>query len=91
MIALCGRVVTHADMLEALNIVDQEVFFRVTALMEEQDSGGGLALVEDLMSHGYDLREFLVGLIEHFRNLLVVKSQGRQTSSKPRMSTGPAV
>ena len=75
-IALCGRKVTHAAMLEALNIVDQDFFFRVTGLMEQQDAAGGLALVEDLMSRGYDLREFLVGLIEHFRNLLVAKVTG---------------
>ena len=76
-IALCGRTVTHAAMLEALNIVDQDNFFRVTSLMVAQDAAGGLTLVEDLMSHGYDLREFLVGLIEHFRNLLVVKVTGK--------------
>ena len=76
-IALCGRSVTHAAMLEALNIVAQDNFFRVTSLMAMQDAAGGLALVEDLMSHGYDLREFLVGLIEHFRNLLVVKVTGK--------------
>jgi DNA polymerase III subunit gamma/tau len=72
-IALCGREVTYAAMLEALNIVDQDYFFRVTSLMEAQDAAGALVLVEDLMSHGYDLREFLLGLLEHFRNLLVVK------------------
>jgi DNA polymerase III subunit gamma/tau len=75
-IALCGRVVTHADILSALNMVDQEVYFRVTELIEQQDSAGALALVQDLMNHGYDLREFLGGLLEHFRNLMVVKITG---------------
>ena len=76
-IALCGRKVTYAAMLEALNIVTQDYFFRVTSLMKTQDPAGGLAVVEDLMSHGYDLREFLVGLIEHFRNLLVARVTGK--------------
>jgi DNA polymerase-3 subunit gamma/tau len=75
-IALCGRVVTHADILSSLNIVDQEVYFRVTELVEQQDSGGALALVQDLMNRGYDLREFLGGLLEHFRNLMVAKITG---------------
>lgn len=75
-IALCGRIVTHADILSALNIVDQEIYFRVTELMEQQDSGGALALVQDLMNRGYDLREFLGGLLEHFRNMMVVKITG---------------
>jgi DNA polymerase III subunit gamma/tau len=76
-IALCGRQVTYAAMLDALNIVDQDFFFRVTSLMEAQDAAGGLALVEDLMSRGYDLREFLLGLLEHLRNILVVKVTGK--------------
>jgi DNA polymerase III subunit gamma/tau len=76
-IALCGRKVTYASMLEALNIVDQDYYFQITSLMEAQDPAGGLALVEDLMSHGYDLREFLLGLLEHLRNLLVVKVTGK--------------
>jgi DNA polymerase III subunit gamma/tau len=75
-IALCGRSVTSAGMVEALNMVDQEVYFRVTDLVKSGDVAGGLALVDELMRQGHDLREFLGGLIEHFRNLLVVKSTG---------------
>ena len=75
-IALCGNTVTLAGMEEALNIVGTDVYFRVTELMERQDAQGGLMLVDDLMSGGYDLREFLSGLMEHFRNLLVARVVG---------------
>ncbi|MCC6397000.1 MAG: DNA polymerase III subunit gamma/tau [Bacteroidetes bacterium] len=75
-IALCGNAVTLAGMEEALNIVGTDVYFRVTELMERQDAQGGLMLVDDLMSGGYDLREFLSGLMEHFRNLLVARVVG---------------
>jgi DNA polymerase-3 subunit gamma/tau len=75
-LALCGQEITTAKMVEALNMVDQEVYFRVTDLIKSGDVKGGLALVEDIMSKGHDLREFLAGLTEHFRNLLVAKSTG---------------
>jgi len=75
-VALCGKEITTAKMVEALNMVDQEVYFRVTDLIKSGDVKGGLALVEDIMSKGHDLREFLAGLTEHFRNLLVAKSTG---------------
>lgn len=75
-IALCGNAVTLVGMEEALNIVGTDVYFRVTELMERQDAQGGLMLVDDLMSGGYDLREFLSGLMEHFRNLLVARVVG---------------
>ncbi len=75
-IALCGTSVTLAAMEEALNIVGVDVYFRVTELMERQDAQGALVLVDELMSGGYDLREFLSGLMEHFRNLLVARVVG---------------
>jgi DNA polymerase-3 subunit gamma/tau len=75
-VALCGPKVTSAGMIEALNLVGQEVYFRVTDLVRSADVHGGLVLVDELMRQGHDLREFLGGLIEHFRNLLVVKTTG---------------
>ena len=47
-IALCGTDVTYASILEALHIVDQEVYFRVTDLITTQDAAGALALVDEL-------------------------------------------
>jgi DNA polymerase III subunit gamma/tau len=75
-VALCGTAVTRAKIVEALNLVDQEVYFRMTDLIRAGDTRGGLALVDDIMTGGHDLREFLSGLTEHFRNLLVAKTTG---------------
>jgi DNA polymerase-3 subunit gamma/tau len=62
-----------------MNMVDQEVYFRVTDLIKHGEVRGGLDLVDELMRKGHDLREFLNGLTEHFRNLLVAKSTGATT------------
>ena len=70
--AFCGSDITAADALKVLNAVDQELYFRVTDLIKTQDVKGGLKLVEEIVKSGYDLREFLGGLSEHLRNLLVV-------------------
>ena len=75
-VSLCGTTVTYAQILEALHIVDQEVYFRVTDLIRARSARGGLDLVDELLARGYDIREFLLGLIEHMRNLLVVKATG---------------
>jgi DNA polymerase-3 subunit gamma/tau len=75
-ISLCGTTVTHEQILHALNIVDQEVFFKVTGLIKAMDAKGGLDLVDELMKQGHDLREFLSGLAEHFRNILIAKTTG---------------
>jgi DNA polymerase-3 subunit gamma/tau len=70
--AFCGNEITASDVLRVLNAVDQELYFRVTDLIKTQDVKGGLELVEEIVKSGYDLREFLGGLSEHLRNLLVV-------------------
>ncbi len=75
-VSLCGENVTHAQILQALNLVDTEIFFRVTDLIKKRDAQGGLVLVDELMSQGHDIKDFLSGLIEHFRNLLVAKTTG---------------
>jgi DNA polymerase-3 subunit gamma/tau len=70
--AFCGSEITLTDVLKVLNIVDQELYFRVTDLIKTQDVKGGLELVDEIAKSGYDLREFLGGISEHLRNLLVV-------------------
>ncbi len=75
-VALCGTNVTRLKIVEALNLVDQEVYFRMTDFIRSGDIKGGLALVDEIMTGGHDLREFLAGLTEHLRNLLVAKTTG---------------
>ena len=70
--AFCGNQITVVDVLKVLNVVDQELFFRVTDLIKTQNVRGGIQLVDEIVKAGYDLREFLGGLSEHLRNLLVV-------------------
>ncbi len=73
-VSLCGREITHDKILEALNIVGQEVFFRMTDLIKARNAQGGLALVDEIMSRGHDIKEFLTGMLEHFRNIMIAKT-----------------
>ncbi|MBI5474534.1 MAG: DNA polymerase III subunit gamma/tau [Ignavibacteriae bacterium] len=75
-VALCGKSITKDQILQALNIVDQDFYFRVTDLIKARDAKGGLDLVQDVMSRGYDIKEFLGGLTEHLRNILTAVTSG---------------
>jgi len=75
-ISLCGTTITAQQIIEALNVVDQELYFRVTDLVKERNTAGALALVEEIVGRGYDLKEFTEGLVEHMRNLLIVRATG---------------
>jgi DNA polymerase-3 subunit gamma/tau len=73
-VSLCGTTITLKKILEALNIVDQELFFRLTGMLALHDASGVVALVKEVTDRGYDLKEFLVGLGEHLRNLLIART-----------------
>ena len=70
--SFCGNEIASADVLKVLNVVDQDLYFRLTDLVKHQDVRGGMELVDEIVRKGYDLREFIGGLAEHLRNLLVV-------------------
>ena len=70
--SFCGNEIKTVDVQKALNAVDEELFFRVTDLFKGRDTKGAIELVDEIMRNGYDLREFVSGLAEHLRNMLIV-------------------
>jgi DNA polymerase III gamma/tau subunit len=74
MVSLCGKHITYAQIVEALNIVDQDFYFRVTDLIRNRNTKGGLELIEEIIGRGFDIKEFLGGLTEHLRNILIAKT-----------------
>jgi len=79
LVSLCGTEITLGHILRELRIVDLDIYFRVTDLVRSKDPKGALDLIEEIVTQGYDLREFVVGLQEHFRNILVAKGTGATT------------
>ncbi|MCJ7496715.1 MAG: hypothetical protein MUO78_01085, partial [candidate division Zixibacteria bacterium] len=51
-------------------------YFELTEIIKEKDSKKGLDLLESLIDSGVDLPEFVLGLLDHLRNLLVAKAGG---------------
>jgi len=70
-VSLCGTRLVYDDLAQALGVVDIDLFFEVTKYIADNSSAGMLNLVERIVQAGFDLQEFLVGLAEHLRNLLV--------------------
>lgn len=70
-VSFCGEKIKFEDVIKALNIIDQEIFFRVTDIVKGKDIRSGFELVDEIVKQGYDFQEFLSGLSEHLRNLLV--------------------
>jgi len=73
-VSYCGTTITVPQIISLLNVVDQEFFFRITECITTHDTKAGLALVEEIVRNGYDIKEFLSGLAEHFRNILIARA-----------------
>ena len=76
-IAFCGDNITYKAVLKALNVVGSDRLFEFMTCVTKRDTSAGLHLIHTLLQEGYDIQEFLVGLVEHLRNLYVAK-QGEQ-------------
>ena len=70
-VALCGADLQYDELARALGVVDVDLFFEVTNNIRTQNTAGMLHLVEKIVQGGYDFQEFLEGLSEHLRNVLV--------------------
>ena len=88
-VSLCGETLTYSELAQALGVVDRDLFFQLVDRVANSDSGGVLRLVQHVMSTGYDLQEFLSGLTEHLRHLLVAHTLGPEALSDIAESTRP--
>ncbi len=70
-VSLCGTTITHPELIKALGVVDDDVFFDVTRAVVESSPARMVQIVDGVVKSGYDLQEFVEGLTEHIRNLLV--------------------
>lgn len=65
--------ITYASVIENLNILDYEYFFKITDQLLVEDSSSVLLAFNDVVSKGFEGDTFILGLAEHFRNLLMCK------------------
>ena len=86
-LSLCGATLEYGELTQALGVVDQDLFFRLTDHVAAQDTAGMIELVRHVVRSGYDLQEMLVGLAEHLRNLLVAHSLGGEALEEVAEST----
>jgi DNA polymerase-3 subunit gamma/tau len=64
---------TYAAVLENLHILDYDYYFKITDALTAGSVARSLVLFDEILRKGFDGHLFVVGLLEHFRNLLVGK------------------
>ena len=73
LVAFCGSEITYEQTLAVLNVLDTEYYFRLTDLALQHNVTGALLLLNEVLSHGFDANQFIVGLAQHLRDVLVCK------------------
>ena len=66
--------VTYQNTIKNLHILDYDYYFKLCDFFVAEDMSGALLLFDEILRNGFDGHNFLVGLQEHFRNLLVCKN-----------------
>ncbi len=72
-ISFSGEAITYKNVIENLNVLDYDYFFRITRHILDGDISNTLLLINDIINNGFDGQHFLIGFGQHLRNLLVCK------------------
>jgi DNA polymerase-3 subunit gamma/tau len=87
LVSLCGKSISYQNAIENLNVLDYEYYFKVTNAILNSDISSVLLTVNEIIEKGFDGYNFLLGLNNHFRDLLVSKDK----STLKLLETTPAV
>lgn len=72
-VTFTGTTLTYKSVLENLNMLDFDYYFRIVESVNKEDISSCLLLLNDIVEHGFDTHNFIIGLADHYRNLLVCK------------------
>jgi DNA polymerase-3 subunit gamma/tau len=75
-ISFAGKEIKDGDVSAALGIIGSQTLNGFVQAIADRDVKSILSLVDDLVSRGYDLRNFTREMMAHFRNLLIIQSIG---------------
>jgi DNA polymerase-3 subunit gamma/tau len=73
LVSFAGNALTYNTVLENLNVLDYEYFFKITDQILQGDISGTLLTINDIIDKGFEGQHFLIGFGEHLRNVLVCK------------------
>lgn len=65
--------ITYKAVIDNLNILDYDYFFKLTSYLTAAEVSQTLLLFDEILNNGFDGNNFINGLATHFRNLLVGK------------------
>ncbi len=75
--ALSDREIKNDDVCSMLGLVELEYLFNLVEAIANKDCSSALKVLDDIIDKGKDIKQLGRDLLEHFRNLMVVKTGGK--------------
>lgn len=72
-VSFSGTKITYQKVIENLNVLDFEYYFKLTDYFLNSVISEALLVFDEVLSKGFDAHNFINGLSRHFRDLLVCK------------------
>ena len=85
-VSFSGKQIKYEDVIENLNVLDYDYYFKMLDSLLQEDVTGTLNQFDQIQRKGFDGDIFMNGLAEHMRNILVSKDS--ETLSLLEVSEG---
>ncbi|RZK78648.1 MAG: DNA polymerase III subunit gamma/tau, partial [Pedobacter sp.] len=72
-VSYTNKNLTYKSVIDNLNILDYDYYFKLTSYLTTANVSQALILFDDILNNGFDGNNFINGLSNHLRNLLVAK------------------
>ncbi len=86
-VSFTGGHVTYQRVIENLNVLDYEYYFRITDLLLGNKVPEAMLLLNEILNKGFDGHHFITGLASHMRDLMV----SRDASTLPLLEVSDSV
>lgn len=71
--SFCQGNITYEKVIEDLNVLDSDNYFRITDLALENKAADIMVLLNGVLAKGFDAGNLITGLAKHVRNVLMAK------------------
>ncbi|MDO9154388.1 MAG: DNA polymerase III subunit gamma/tau [Paludibacter sp.] len=73
LVSFCGNNITYQGVIDNLNVLDYEYYFRLVACFLTGNVSQSLLIFNEVLNKGFDAHHFVTGMSSHLRDVLVSK------------------
>ena len=73
LVAFCGNTISYSQAIEVLNVLDSDYYFRMEQAALQGNVPQAMLLFNEVLQKGFDAGQFVVGLMQHLRDVMMAK------------------